>query len=52
MYLANQLSILFSPVLQDALKQIDERIAWKDNIFCILRYLSIVTHSLRYTIKT
>jgi hypothetical protein len=51
MYLANQLSLLFSPVLQDALKQIDERIAWKDNIFCILRYLSIITHSLGTQLK-
>jgi hypothetical protein len=51
MYLSNQLSILFSPVLQDALRQIDERIAWKDNIFCILRYLSIVTHTLGSQLK-
>jgi hypothetical protein len=46
MYLANQLSMLFSPVLNDALRQLDERIAWKDDIFCILRYLSIITQSL------
>jgi len=51
MYLSNQLSILFSPVLQDALRQIDERIAWKDNIFCILRYLCIITHSLGPQLK-
>jgi lysine-specific histone demethylase 1 len=51
MYLSNQLSMLFSPVLQDALHQIDERIAWKDNIFCILRYLSIITHSLGPQLK-
>jgi len=51
MYLSNQLSILFSPVTQDAIRQIDERIAWKDNIFCILRYLSIVTHSLGSQLK-
>ena len=51
MYLANQLSLLFSPVLQDALHHIDERIAWKDNIFCILRYLSIITHALGAQLK-
>ncbi|CAF1376201.1 unnamed protein product [Adineta steineri] len=51
MYLANQLSILFSPIVQDALRQIDERIAWKDNIFCILRYLSIITHALGPQLK-
>ncbi|CAF2742750.1 unnamed protein product [Rotaria sp. Silwood2] len=51
MYLSNQLSMLFSPILQDALHQIDERIAWKDNIFCILRYLSIITQSLGTQLK-
>ena len=51
MYLANQLSILFSPVLQDALRTIDERIASKDNIFCILRYLAIITHALNTQLK-
>lgn len=51
MYLSNQLSILFSPVVQDAIRQMDERIAWKDNIFCILRYLCILTHALGTQLK-
>jgi hypothetical protein len=51
MYLSNQLSILFSPVPQDAIRQIDERIAWKDNIFCILRYFAIITHALGLQLK-
>ena len=51
MYLANQLSMLVSPTLQDALRILDERIAWKDNVFSILRYLSIVTHTLRSQLK-
>lgn len=51
MYLSNQLAVLFSPNLQDALRHIDERIAWKDDIFCILRYLSIITHSLGSQLK-
>jgi hypothetical protein len=51
LYLSNQLSILFSPVVQDATRQLDERIAWKDNIFCILRYFSIVTHALGPQLK-
>lgn len=46
MYLANQLSILFSPVLGDALRQLDERIASKDDVFCIIRYLVIITNAL------
>ncbi|CAF5121835.1 unnamed protein product, partial [Rotaria magnacalcarata] len=41
----------FSPILQDALRQIDERIAWKDNIFCILRYLAVITHALGTQLK-
>jgi hypothetical protein len=51
MYLANQLSMLYSPVLADAVRQLDERVAWKDDIFCILRYLSIVTHALGPQLK-
>ena len=51
MYLSNQLSMLYSPTLQDALHILDERIAWKDNVFCILRYLAIVTHSLGSQLK-
>jgi len=51
MYLANQLSILFSPIAQDGIRQIDERIAWKDNVFCILRYFAILTHSLGLQLK-
>ena len=51
LYLANQLAILFSPTVQDAVRQIDERIAWKDNIFYILRYFAIVTHALGSQLK-
>jgi len=51
LYLSNQLSLLFTSVLQDALRQIDERIAWKDNIFCILRYLAVLTHALSTQLK-
>jgi hypothetical protein len=51
MYLSNQLSILFSPVVLDAMRQIEERIAWKDNIFCILRYFAIVTQALGPQLK-
>lgn len=51
MYLANQLSMLYSPVLSDAVRQLDERVAWKDDIFCVLRYLSIVTHALGPQLK-
>ncbi|CAF1025409.1 unnamed protein product, partial [Rotaria sordida] len=51
MYLSNQLSMLFSPTLQDGLHHTDERIALKDNIFCILRYLSIITQSLGTQLK-
>ena len=51
MYLANQLSILFSPVLGDALRQLDERIASKDDVFCIIRYLVIITIALGAQLK-
>lgn len=51
LYLANQLAILFAPTAQDAIRQIDERIAWKDNIFNILRYFAILTHALGPQLK-
>ncbi|CAF0812306.1 unnamed protein product [Adineta ricciae] len=51
MCLAKQLSMLFAPTLQDAMRHLDERIAWKDDVFCILRYLSIATHALGPQLK-
>ena len=51
MYLANQLSIMFSPVLVDALRQLDERIACKDDPFCVIRYLVVVTQALGVQLK-
>ena len=51
MYLFNQLTALTDPVLPTILKQIDERIAWKDDVFCLLRYLAVVTQSLASQFK-
>ena len=51
MYLANQLSVLFSPVLGDALRQLEERIASKDDVFCIIRYLVIIMNALGAQLK-
>lgn len=51
LYLANQLAMLFAPNVPDALRQIDERIAWKDNVFYILRYFAILTHALGPQLK-
>lgn len=51
MYLANQLTVLFNPVVGEILKILHERIAWKDDIYCVIRYLAIATQAAGAQIK-